>query len=75
MASGLAAVQINVDRFLPMFRDNQSAPSSAVKRSKKFFLACLKLEDGTDRVTEMSVITYERCMTSQKAGMSICKNI
>ena len=35
----------------------------------------MNLEDGTDRVTEMSAIIYERCMTSQKAGMSTCKNI
>jgi len=41
---------------------------------KKLFLDSLTLEDETDRVTETSVITYERCMASQKAGRSICTN-
>jgi hypothetical protein len=41
----------------------------------EFFFGCLTLEDGNDRVNETSVITYESCMTSQKAGMSKCKNL
>jgi hypothetical protein len=41
---------------------------------KDLFLGCLTFEAGTDRVNETSLITYERCTTSQKAGISICKN-